>query len=194
MAEQNNHKEWVGMPVSKSSLLEQKVTITTNRKGAEQFWTKWLWDDNAPVWLVICNYILGELPAFALDTTKLLIINHARNAGAGGVIVGNLFSRPIKAVSDAELAKAGGNEGLKELVEAAKTAQAIIIGTGSLPATSKVAKKRLDQLVNKLAAEKVTAKVSTLVNDDTYKPAHPLSLQGKTWMFKSGDTVTDKLF
>jgi len=181
------------MSVSKNSLLEQKVIITAKQKGPEQFWTKWSWNEDASLWMVVCNYVIGEATPFALDTTKLLIINHARSAGAGGVIVGNLFSKPIKTVSDAELAKAGSNDGLKELVEAAKTAQAVIIGTGSLTTTSKIAKKRLDQFATKLATDKVTANVSTLVNDDTYKPAHPLSLQGKKWMYNTNGKVSDKV-
>lgn len=171
---------------------EIQVVVRSKSTDTDQYWTSWIWDEAKPLWLVICNYPSNNSPWY-LDVTKMLIIDHVMEADGGGVIVGNLFSRPISKPTDVNLARVASPEALQELADIAKIAKYIVNGTGSLTAKSKVAQSQMKALIGKLTKAKLNDRVCTLVNGKNYRGVHPLSLQGLRWFYKVDGKVSDRL-
>ncbi|WP_056993372.1 DUF1643 domain-containing protein [Lacticaseibacillus saniviri] len=166
--------------VREKTLALETIKVTSRHNSENLYWVRWVWDESKPQYMVICNYPSDGDPR-VMDITRLLIMNHIRSLTGGGVVVANLFSKPKSLGNSSSLTKAGTDQGLLELVSMAHNVDEVILGMGSLPSKSKVAQARLAKLMSMYQEDKVADKLKMLVNPDTGKPSHPLSLQGSSW-------------
>ncbi|WP_057894353.1 DUF1643 domain-containing protein [Lacticaseibacillus brantae] len=161
----------------------ETIEVTSRTTAKNVFWVRWVWETELPQYLVIANYPSVGDPKI-LDVTRLLIMNHIRALKGGGVAIANLFSQPVEHLSDKALSDGSTAQGITEIINLAKQVDHVILAMGSLPDKSKVAKARYDGLITVIKEEKLTDKVEMLINVTSKKPAHPLSLQGRTWEFQ----------
>lgn len=120
-----------------------QVQLEVKLKGEDTYWSKQVWDESKPLVLVFANYPT-DANLLKGDLTGMLIRNGVVEMGQfGGMMIANLFTRPVKHPSDKSLSTAYAEDGMVELVKAAKEADRVIIATGSLPSRSLVAQTRM---------------------------------------------------
>ncbi|QCZ44473.1 DUF1643 domain-containing protein [Levilactobacillus brevis] len=159
-----------------------QVQLEVKLKGEDTYWSKQIWDESKPLVLVLANYPT-DANLLKGDLTGMLIQNGVIELGKfGGMIIANLFTRPVKYPSDKILSVAYAEDGMDELVKAAKSADRIIIATGSLPSRSLVAQVRMGDFWNLCKQEHLEKRVAILVNGKG-KAVHPLAIRNEPWQF-----------
>ncbi|ARN93420.1 DUF1643 domain-containing protein [Levilactobacillus brevis] len=164
-----------------------QVQLEVKLRGEDTYWSKQIWDESKPLALVLANYPTNA-NLLKGDLTGMLIRNGVIEIGKfGGMIIANLFTRPVKYSSDKSLSVAYAEDGMAELVKAAKEADRIIIATGSLPSRSLVAEARLGEFWNHCKQEHLEKRVTILVNGRG-KAVHPLAIRNEPWQFTAWDS------
>lgn len=159
-----------------------QVQLEVKLKGEDTYWSKQVWDESKPLVLVFANYPT-DANLLKGDLTGMLIRNGVVEMGQfGGMMIANLFTRPVKHPSDKSLSTAYAEDGMVELVKAAKEADRVIIATGSLPSRSLVAQTRMGEFWNHCKQEHLEKRVTILVNGKG-KAVHPLAIRNEPWQF-----------
>lgn len=159
-----------------------QVQLEVKLKGEDTYWSKQVWDESKPLVLVLANYPT-DANLLRGDLTGMLIRNGVVAMGNfGGMIIANLFTRLVKYPSDKSLSTAYAEDGMAELVKAAKEADRIIIATGSLSSRSLVAQARMGEFWNHCKEDHLEKRVVILVNRKG-KAVHPLAIRNESWQF-----------
>ena len=135
------------------------------------------WDTEKPS-LAIIMIAPSEATGIALDSTTMLVLNHAARLGYGSVSILNLFAR----VNDFSLKYAEDEdpENLKAIVAAAQTADTIVYAAGVGKAANKQFQERQKQVLT--ALRPMEDKLHCLSNADGHaRLQHPLSPAVRTW-------------
>ncbi|QCZ46812.1 DUF1643 domain-containing protein [Levilactobacillus brevis] len=169
---------------SRKHVVETMVKVQQKIKGDDIYWKKWLWDAGKPTMLVLANYPASK-NVLEEDLTGILIRNAVLERGDyGGVVIANLFTRPVNWPSDKSLSAAFAEDGMTELVKVCREADQVVIAVGSLPSRSLVALARIQEFWQACKKEEMVKKVTLLVNSKG-KPVHPLAICNEPWQFSS---------
>lgn len=169
---------------SRKHVVETVVKVQQKIKGDDIYWKRWLWDADKPTMLVLANYPASK-NVLEEDLTGILIRNAVLSREEyGGVVIANLFTRPVKWPSDKSLSVAFAEDGMTELVKACLEADQVVIAVGSLPNRSVVALARIQEFWEACKKEDMAKKVTLLVNSKG-KPVHPLAIRNEPWQFSS---------
>lgn len=169
---------------TRKHMVEIMVKVQQKVKGEDTYWKRWLWDETKPTILVLANYPASK-NLLEEDLTGILIRNAVLDRGEyGGVIIANLFTRPVKWPSDKSLSAAFAEDSMVELVKACHEANQVVIAVGSLPSRSLVALARIQEFWEVCKKEDMAKKVTLLVNSKG-KPVHPLAIRNEPWQFSA---------
>lgn len=158
------------------------LQVERRTKGEFTYWKKITWDESKPLAMVMANYpITMSLEGDSL--TGILVRNAIVNEkNYGGVIIANLFNKGLKWPSEKGLAEAIASDGIKELVDVAKSTEKIIVATGSLTTKYEVARAQLDEFISEIQTAKLGDKLFWLVNSSG-KKVHPLAIRNEPWSY-----------
>ncbi|KRM95418.1 hypothetical protein FC19_GL002036 [Liquorilactobacillus aquaticus DSM 21051] len=161
----------------------EKATVTIERKvkGKDIYWTKYLWDKEKPLVLIISNYPSSK-SLLQEDLTTILIKNEIIEMKKfGGVIIANLFTRPMQTINERTLGEAFPVDGMDELIKIVGEVEKVIIAIGSLATRYQVATDRMKLFVNQVQkAGIVVEKFYDLINGQ-HKTVHPLAIRNEHW-------------
>lgn len=174
--------------VNKMSVQEERkhidkavMEVERKIKGADVYWTKYVWNHQQPLVLVVCNYPSNKT-VLQDDLTTMLIKNEIIAMGNyGGVIIANLFTRPVQVINEKTLGEAFPADGMDELIKVVGEVEKVIVAIGSLATRYQVATDRMKLFVNQV--QKANIKIDRfydLVNGQ-HKPVHPLAIRNEHW-------------
>lgn len=172
---------------SDTTITNMKIELSMKKVKDDIYWTKRIWDSDKPIWLVIGNYP-ANTNLQQSDLTSMLIQNNTVSLGAGGVVIGNLFTRQVGHPSDRLLAEAFADDSIDELVKVAQDCSMVVIAVGSLIKKSKVATTRLEALLLRLQDEKHDYEIKQLISGERGQQMHPLALQREGWTLSGMDS------
>ncbi|MFT8425912.1 MAG: DUF1643 domain-containing protein [Liquorilactobacillus sp.] len=171
-----------------------KATIEVERKikGVDVYWTKYVWNRQLPLVLVISNYPSSKT-LLQDDLTTMLIKNEiVEIEDYGGVIIANLFTRPVQVINEKTLGEAFPADGMDELIKVVGEVEKVIIAIGSLATRYQVATDRMKLFVNQVQKAEITIdKFYDLVNGQ-HKPVHPLAIRNEHWILVKWDKERQK--
>lgn len=158
------------------------LQVERRTKGEFTYWKKITWDESKPLAMVMANYpITMSLEGDSL--TGILVRNAITDEkNYGGVIIANLFNKGLKWPSEKGLANSIAPDGIKELVDVAKSAEKIIVATGSLTTKYEAARAQLDEFISECQTANLGEKLFWLVNSSG-KKVHPLAIRNEPWEF-----------
>lgn len=185
--------------VNKMSVQEErkhidKATMEVERKikGVDVYWTKYVWNRQLPLVLVISNYPSSKT-LLQDDLTTMLIKNEiVEMEDYGGVIIANLFTRSIQTINERTLGEAFPADGMDELIKVVGEVEKVIVAIGSLATRYQVATDRMKLFVTQVQkAGIVIDKFYDLVNGQ-HKPVHPLAIRNEHWKLAQWDKERQK--
>lgn len=157
------------------------IEVERKIKGIDVYWTKYVWNHQQPLVLVVCNYPSNKT-VLQDDLTTMLIKNEIVAMGNyGGVIIANLFTRPVQVINEKTLGEAFPADGMDELIKVVGEVEKVIVAIGSLATRYQVATDRMKLFVNQV--QKANIKIDRfydLVNGQ-HKPVHPLAIRNEHW-------------
>lgn len=157
------------------------IEVERKIKGTDVYWTKYVWNHQQPLVLVVCNYPSNKT-VLQDDLTTMLIKNEIVAMGNyGGVIITNLFTRPVQVINERTLGEAFPADGMDELIKVVGEVEKVIVAIGSLATRYQVATDRMKLFVNQV--QKANIKIDRfydLVNGQ-HKPVHPLAIRNEHW-------------
>lgn len=150
------------------------VEVITDATQDHRYALKHVWNDKLPLAMVITNWP-GSTNALSIDMTTERIIDHVNQLGFGGVVQVNLFSQTkLTKMATSSLKNAFDNQTIRVIQDQAKSTDQIIIATGSLTRTSKVALKQQQVILAALTDGGHQDKIQILT-DGQGRPVHPIS-------------------
>lgn len=157
----------------------------THRYVLRKQWYEGLKEEKSGKLALVITIRPTSTSAFVEDMTSMFIERNIRQLGFTGFIAVNLFSS-IHATNKATYLK-GTDENTLEVISTVlkeKRISQIIFACGSIVETNSLAMKQAKEIFN-LLTEKQKKATKTLVNPNTGKPAHPLSVYvRKQWVLK----------
>lgn len=171
---------------SKTTIATAEILIEKKVKDNNTYWTKYTWDKDKPVVLVLANYP-GKLDILEEDLTTMLIKNEVYRLGDyGTVVIANLFTKPISRniAGERTLSEAYEIDSMSEIVNVTKEVDKVIIAVGSLTNRFQIASDRLAMYGQMCSDEGQLDKIVELANGQ-HEPKHPLALQGDNWTLTS---------
>lgn len=164
---------------------KHEVELERKSKGKDIYWTKYIWNKEQPLALVISNYpsnkqILQE------DLTSILIKNEIISMNKfGGVIIANLFTTPLVKINEQTLAEAFQIDGMSELIKVIKNTYQVIFGMGSLANRYQVAADRIKLLEAQIKKSDIKTDNFYILVNGQHKPVHPLAIRNEHWKLMS---------
>ncbi|MFT8394027.1 MAG: DUF1643 domain-containing protein [Liquorilactobacillus ghanensis] len=168
------------MTTAKKRTDKGTLQIEIRLKDEHIYWKKYVWDAKRPMAMIIGNYP-GQEELYQDNLTSMLVKNAVIEMSKyGGVIIANLFTKPLQTVNERTLAEAFLDDGMEELIKACNESEIVILAIGSLANRFQVATDRLKILLKQAKNVGLLDKLYELTNGQ-HKRVHPLAIRNEKW-------------
>ena len=168
------------MATAKKRTDKGALQVELRLKDEHIYWKKYVWDAKQPMAVVICNYP-GQEKLYQDNLTSMLVKNAVIEMDKyGGVIIANLFTKPLQTVNERTLAEAFLDDGMEELIKVCNEAEIVILAIGSLANRFQVAADRLKILLKQAKNVGLLDRIYELTNGQ-HKRVHPLAIRNERW-------------
>lgn len=163
-------------------ILKNDVTITVVKTDSDLYYREFDWNTKATpkrrhTTMVIGNYPTSVDRVWELDQTTFLALNNVREQKSiTGMVMANVYTRPIKGTSERALSSAFAQDAIEIIAARAQQydVKEIIVAVGSLYEKSKLTRERFAELKSILARTGNEEQLLMLV--DSHGTAnHPLA-------------------